>query len=46
MKEDYQNLFVEGEDETIEQVFDRVFSHLTKDVKDKLKKQYVTQREH
>ena len=26
-------LFVEGEDETIEQVFDRVFGHLAKDVK-------------
>jgi len=35
-------LFVEGENETIEQVFDRVFSDQTKDVKDKLKKQYVT----
>jgi type I restriction enzyme, R subunit len=35
-------LFVEGEGETIEQVFDRVFSDQTKDVKDKLKKQYVT----
>ncbi|HEX5185982.1 MAG TPA: HsdR family type I site-specific deoxyribonuclease [Nitrososphaeraceae archaeon] len=35
-------LFVEGEDETIEQVFDRVFSHLMKDDKDKLKKQYIT----
>ncbi|MDN5845706.1 MAG: HsdR family type I site-specific deoxyribonuclease, partial [Candidatus Nitrosocosmicus sp.] len=35
-------LFVEGEDETIEQVFDRVFNHLWKDDKDKLKKQYVT----
>ncbi|MGI0033720.1 MAG: type I restriction endonuclease subunit R [Nitrososphaeraceae archaeon] len=35
-------LFIEGEDETIEQVFDRVFSDQTKDVKDKLKKQYVT----
>jgi type I restriction enzyme, R subunit len=35
-------LFVEGEDETIEQVFDRVFSDQAKDVKDKLKKQYVT----
>ena len=35
-------LFVEGEDETIEQVFDRVFSDQTKDVKDKLKKQYIT----
>jgi type I restriction enzyme R subunit len=36
------DLYVEGEDETIEQVFDRVFGHLTKDLKDKLKKQYVT----
>ena len=35
-------LFVEGEDETIEQIFERIFSHLTKDSKDKLKKQYVT----
>lgn len=35
-------LFVEGEGETIEQVFDRVFSDQTKDIKDKLKKQYVT----
>jgi len=36
------DLFVEGEDETIEQIFDRVFAHLTKDMKVKLKKQYVT----
>lgn len=36
------DLYVEGEDKTIEQVFDRVFGHLTKDLKDKLKKQYVT----
>ena len=36
------DLFVEGEDETIEQIFDRVFSDQTKDVKDKLKKQYIT----
>jgi type I restriction enzyme R subunit len=36
------DLFVEGEEETIEQIFDRVFAHLTKDMKDKLKKQYVT----
>jgi type I restriction enzyme R subunit len=35
-------LFVEGEDETIEHIFDRVFFHLTKDMKDKLKRQYVT----
>ena len=35
-------LFVEGEDETIEQIFDRVFSHLSKDMKHKLKRQYVT----
>ena len=35
-------LFVEGEDETIEQVFDRIFKHLDKEYKDKLKKQYVT----
>ena len=35
-------LFVEGENETIEQIFDRIFSDQTKDVKDKLKKQYVT----
>lgn len=36
------DLFVEGEDETIEQIFDRVFSHLSKDMKLKLKRQYVT----
>jgi type I restriction enzyme R subunit len=36
------NLFVEGEDDTIEQIFDRVFAHLSKEVKDELKKQYVT----
>jgi len=36
------DLFVEGEDETIEQIFDRVFAHLTKEMKDQLKKQYVT----
>lgn len=36
------DLFVEGEDETIEQIFDRVFVHLIKDMKDQLKKQYVT----
>jgi len=36
------DLFVEGEDETIEQVFDRIFSDHPKDIKDKLKKQYVT----
>ena len=36
------DLFVEGEDETIEQIFDRVFSHLSKDMKHKLKRQYVT----
>src|SRR5215211_3150743 len=35
-------LFVEGEDETIEQIFERIFGHLTQDSKDKLKKQYVT----
>lgn len=35
-------LFVEGEDETIEKIFDRVFSHLSHDMKHKLKKQYVT----
>src|SRR6476660_535982 len=35
-------LFVEGEDETIEQVFERVFGHLQQDLRDKLKKQYVT----
>ena len=42
MKVEWLELFVEGEDETIEQVFDRVFSDQTKDVKDKLKKQYIT----
>jgi type I restriction enzyme R subunit len=36
------DLFVEGEEETIEQIFDRVFGHLTKEMKDQLKKQYVT----
>jgi len=36
------DLFVEGEDETIEQIFDRVFAHLTKEMKDQLKRQYVT----
>lgn len=35
-------LFVEGEDETMEQIFDRVFSDLTKDMKDKLKREYIT----
>ncbi len=35
-------LFVEGEEETIEQIFDRVFAHMTKEMKDQLKKQYVT----
>ena len=35
-------LFVEGEDETIEQVYERIFKHLDKEYKDKLKKQYVT----
>jgi type I restriction enzyme R subunit len=34
-------LFVEGGD-TIDEVFERVFSDLSKDMKDKLKKQYVT----
>ncbi len=34
-------LFVEGE-ETIEQIFERIFSDLDQDMKDKLKKQYVT----
>ena len=35
-------LFVEGEDETIEKVFNRVFGHLTKEEKDKLKKQCIS----
>jgi type I restriction enzyme R subunit len=35
-------LFVEGEDETIEQVFERVFGHLIQEIRYKLKKQYVT----
>jgi type I restriction enzyme R subunit len=34
-------LFVEGGD-TIDEIFERVFSDLDKDMKDKLKKQYVT----
>jgi type I restriction enzyme R subunit len=38
------DLFVEGEDETIEQVFDRIFSDQTKDIKDKLKRQYITKK--
>lgn len=34
-------LYVEGEDETMEQIFDRVFGHLSKDDRDKLKRQYI-----
>ena len=35
------DLFVEG-DETIDRIFERIFSDLTKELKGKLKRQYVT----
>ena len=41
MKTDCLRVFVEGED-TIDQIFERVFAELDKDTKQALKKQYVT----